>query len=709
MKAIWAEGLSQEKNVTISFQLRLQVQKPLTLRMAASNLYRLFVNGDLIGYGPARAAEGYARVDEYIIPEAEETFLSVDVYSAQINSYYHMEEAPFFAAEIFADGQLIAEASDFTAYFRKERVQKVRRFSFQRTFSEVYHFTEDPARVCKGEREGDCPVKTLEVPLPKLLERGVPYPKLDRVPAQEIAGGEFESHMDDSEINSDDPFADIRKAVRDRAYAAIDQVKLKGFLPSELTEDPSAVIETYRYREMPGQPGPALAEGQYRLYDFSRTVTGFFSWHMTVEEAAEVYITFDEVLASNGMVDPFRNTCSNVITYTLAPGEYHLTAFEANSARYTALLVAKGKVCADTPGMILYENPEIEAFESHYEDPDWNLITKAAAHTLAQNGVDILMDCPSRERAGWLCDSYFSSRAEAFFTGQNKVEHNFLENYALCPPSPYLPKDMIPMCYPSDHNDGIYIPNWAMWYILELKNYAERTGDTKMLEQSRDKVYGLVRFFKAYENENGLLEDLDSWVFLEWSACNDADHTCGVNYPSNMLWAAALEAAGEMYGEPSWKEKAAAMKSKIRQLAWDGSFFVDNAVRNETGMLVNTGLLTETAQYYAFYFGIADAETYPDLFSLLRTRFGPSRDTTTVYPDVAPSNAIVGNYLRLELLIRYGFYDQCLEECRAFFLNMAQMTGTLWEHSRLSSSLNHGFASMAAVYIAQCLKAQNDK
>ena len=73
MKAIWAEGLSQEKNVTITFQLRLSVQEQLKLRMAASNLYRLFVNGDLIGYGPARAAEGYARVDEYIIPEVPQS------------------------------------------------------------------------------------------------------------------------------------------------------------------------------------------------------------------------------------------------------------------------------------------------------------------------------------------------------------------------------------------------------------------------------------------------------------------------------------------------------------------------------------------------------------------------------------------------------------------------------------------------------------
>ena len=88
----------------------------------------------------------------------------------------------------------------------------------------------------------------------------------------------------------------------------------------------------------------------------------------------------------------------------------------------------------------------------------------------------------------------------------------------------------------------------------------------------------------------------------------------------------------------------------------------------------------------------------------MRKVFGPKRDADKVYPEVYPSNAIVGNYLRLEILLRYGFKVQVLQECRDFFLEMANLTGTLWEHSKLSASLNHGFASMAAVYIDECMK-----
>ena len=354
--------------------------------------------------------------------------------------------------------------------------------------------------------------------------------------------------------------------------------------------------------------------------------------------------------------------------------------------------------------MVSYENPDAKHFAYDYHDAELNKIVAAAVNTFAQNAVDVLTDCPSRERAGWLCDSYFSSRAEALFTGENRVERNFLENYAMAAPSPFLPAGMLPMCYPSDHNDGVYIPNWTMWYLLELRNYVNRTGDNEMAVLSREKVYGLVEFFDRYVNADGLLENLESWVFIEWSRCNDKDFIAGVNYPSNMIWAAALDAVADLYGDDALRERAAKMRKVIREQSWNGEFFEDNAIRGEDGKLQKTGHTSETCQYYAFYFGVASRETDPVLFETMLTKFGPKRDDKVVYPTVYRSNAIVGNYLRLELLMNYGYRAEVLSECRDFFTQMAEMTGTLWEHSQLSCSLNHGFASMAAVYIDRCAK-----
>lgn len=713
MQAIWAKNLRNEKNITITFQFILTPSAETSLSLAASNLYRLFVDGTLIGYGPARAAHGYSRLDNYSLAKwaGEKTVLSVEVHSSNVNTFYVVDELPFFAAEIKSGDTVIATAADFTAYHMTERVQKVRRFSFQRSFTEIYHLKSNPASFYAGAVDGRTPVETETVNMNQLLPRYVNYPKLNRLPASFAERGTV----------SINPAA---TPWRDRAYLGIDPEKFKGFYPEELEEDSGKEAGQFVYTAAGNeitnakndacQFASAAAETEnadsvgpmsYQIYDFGRTLTGFFSLHVNAKADTTLYILFDEIITDHGThreVSPFRNSCCNVLKYTMTAGEYDLLSYEANSARYATVVVTEGTADLKNFGMVLYENPDAANFTYDYGDDRLNKIVAAAVNTFAQNAVDVLTDCPSRERAGWLCDSYFSSRAEALFTGKNLVEKSFLENYALCPQSPFLPEGMLPMCYPSDHNDHVYIPNWTMWYILELRNYWKRTGDSAMVALSKEKVYGLVNFFEKYYNEYGLLENLESWVFIEWSKCNDADYIRGVNYPSNMLWAAALEAAAELYDDPALEKKGAEMKKTIRELAWNGEFFEDNAIRDEQGNLVKTGHTTETGQYYAFYFDTAAREDYPELFEKMLTQFGPKRDAATVYPEVYPSNAFVGNYLRLELLLRFGYTDQVLSECCDFFLGMADLTGTLWEHSRLDASLNHGFASMAAVYIDAC-------
>jgi hypothetical protein len=86
------------------------------------------------------------------------------------------------------------------------------------------------------------------------------------------------------------------------------------------------------------------------------------------------------------------------------------------------------------------------------------------------------------------------------------------------------------MCYPADHDDGNYIPNWIFWFVLQLNEYAKRGGDRDLIEQLRTKVDAAFEFFQKFHNEDGLLEGLEGWVFIEWSAANNFIHD--VNYPA---------------------------------------------------------------------------------------------------------------------------------------------------------------------------------
>lgn len=135
-----------------------------------------------------------------------------------------------------------------------------------------------------------------------------------------------------------------------------------------------------------------------------------------------------------------------------------------------------------------------------------------------------------------------------------------------------------------------------------------------------------------------------------------------LNYPTNMIYAAALDSAARLYDMPELAEKAGRMRESIRKQSFDGTFFVDNALRKEDGKLEVTTNRTEACQYYAFYFGVATTESHPELWRTLVEDFGPGRKKTKAHPEIHPANFLFGNVLRLELLSRDGRARQLLDE-----------------------------------------------
>jgi len=177
-----------------------------------------------------------------------------------------------------------------------------------------------------------------------------------------------------------------------------------------------------------------------------------------------------------------------------------------------------------------------------------------------------------------------------------------------------------------------------------------------------------------------------------------------VNFPTNMLYARMKRAIAALYGVESLVTEAEGIEAYIRDNTMVNGFFCDNALRGEAGSLTLSGECTESCQYYAFFMNLATPESHPDLWKILTEDFGPHRKTDNRYPAIAFANSFIGNYLRLDLLLRYGMKEKLLDEIRGYFLYMADKTGTLWENDSDYASCNHGFASYIAVLIREALK-----
>jgi len=689
-RPVWPAGREREMNLFVGFRALLAAPdtgERVILRIAASTVYRTFVNGRFVGYGPARACHGHFRVDEwditpYLRPGAN--VIAIEVAGYNVNSYAYLDQPSFLQAEALSAGHILAstagEGVQFEAAVLAERIQKVQRYSLQRAFVEVYQLAPDCALWREDPGAPFEAVACAVQPAGQLIARRVPYPRFDRRPALR--------HVSRETIEVGEP--------GDGSWGHEASDYLKGYPQAELTRNIVAELRglSVAAREPIGRPLAAdamldLPAGSSHTFDFGINLTGFIGATVECREPARVYFIFDEILSDNDVAWE-RLNCLNAVTYDLQPGKYHLESFELYTLRYLQVIAVTGHCTISDVALRQYANPDV--WEAHFaaSDERMNRVFAAGRETFAQNAVDIFMDCPSRERAGWLCDSFFTARAAVSLNGNTAIETAFLENFLLPDHFANLPAGMLPMCYPADHNNGTFIPNWALWFVVQLEEYVNRGGDRQLVEALRPRVMALLDYFSQFHNEDGLLENLEKWVFIEWSAAND--FVQDVNYPTNMLYAGALSAAGRLYNIPALLDQAEAIRTTVRQQSFDGEFFVDNAVR-EHGKLTVTDNRTEVCQYFAFFFDVASPRSHPELWRKLVNEFGPHRPATGAYADVHPANAFVGNMLRLEVLSRYGRCRQILDESIAYLLYMADRTGTLWENVDERASCNHGFAS----------------
>lgn len=694
MKSVWAAGYKDEMNVSVAFRAAVPTGK-FTLRVAASNTFRVFINGEFLAYGPMRTAHVYSNISEYEISiQAENCYIVAEVANYNINTYYIVKEEPFFACEVVSGGKVIADTYAFKGYLLTDRVKRVPKYSLQRPFAESYVMNESRAAFYMGG--GNFPEVRIEkvVEGNKLLKCELMNPAFERIAVgKAVESGGVE--RDENAFVYDSPVFYDYPAEKFRGYR-------KGELECNLLEESCKLKYT----------AAAVGNGRYRLYELPLNLTGFVGLDITAHTNADIYILFDEIIYDEIKKDSnigkyfqgadkplifWRGDTLNSVKWSLKAGVYKVMTFEPYTMKYLKVIVFGDALVA--PSMTIYENSS-QTLKFTLNDKTLQKIFDAAAATFRQNAVDVLTDCPSRERAGWLCDSYFTARAEKLFTGQNLVEKNMLTAILLSPQLSKLPKGMLPMCYPADHLNGNHIANWALWLIIELEDYLKRTGDGGMVAKFKNKIYGLLKYMAGLENADGLLERVEGWVFIEWSMANG--FVQDVNYPSNMLYCGALKAAARLYGDKGLSEKAGRIKTEILLQSYNGEFFVDNAVR-ENGILKPTSNTTETCQYYAFYFGIADKNSHPTLYDTMFNVIKPNR-SPNVYPALYKSNAFIGNFLRLDYLAREGKYVQVLDECVDYFAYMANRTGTLWEHDKPNASCNHGFASVAAEWIVNASK-----
>ncbi len=683
-KPVFIKGRSREMNHTAGFICKFSAKSNAvySLKMTASSLCRVFLDGTFLHYGPARGPHGWVRVDEIELHVSEgEHTLSFEVAGYYCASFYSIRLVSFLQAELLENNAVIAYTGrDFSGTsLTSLREQYVPRYSYQRTFTEVYDYTSPLVSWMSGDFE---PQELEEIThgcdfLPRVF--AVPDFSVTPPAAFERGGTYIPTR--------------IMPACKNRFLIPSDAVC--GYVYEDCPHDVfDATIANFSVQV--GEPA-ALTAGRFAEYSFPRINTGFICADLSVIEPAVLYIVFGENRNGDDIsyADVVHGETLNVIKYILPVGRHRLESFEAYSLKYIGVMVESGKVCVNLLSLREYSYPT-KPFSPNTGDSDLDRILETCHHAFRQNTLDCFMDCPGRERGGWLCDSYFTAQASLYFTGSLDAEQAYLDNFRLAKYFPCLPKGILPMCYPGDILVADTIPQWTMWYVAQLYEFGKRGGDVAPFETLVKQIFA---FFEQYENEDGLLEALPFWNFVEWSKAND--WVRDVNYPTNMLYSYILKNASEMYGWEHFAKKSEQLRQTIISQSFDGKYFRDHAVR-QNGQLTVLDDRSAICQHEAFLFDIADgfsafSELKQDLIENMSGTDGKTPE------GMEPIDLFIGCAVRVEVLMKLGCYQQNVEEIKRLYLHMAKDTGTIWEHKAKINSLNHGFGSFVAAKLEKCL------
>ena len=691
-KAVWEAGTEKTMNRRLVFRAEIEKSDGALLALTGSSAYTVRVNGDFVAFGPARSAHGFFRVDELDLSKYLNNsinIVTVDVAGYNVCSFYHLDQPSFLTAEIVSDGKVVAATGvgGFICRVLSEHEERVHRYSYQRTFCEVYNLDADCDRFFKDSDVSDMKTVALEeVGEKTYIERGCEYTEYPlRAAKKVVRRGKFTFGAHGQEMNLN------RQITLPRKYYPVSGKCYGGYKLSELTTCSAVYTRNMDNAEIHDVNEVAenftVKSGEFAIIEFDVNTTGAFEFDVSCGKDATVLVTFDEMLF-DGDVNFRRMGAYASVIYRLKAGKYTLGTFEPYTCKYVKIYAVASDIKIGKFGSRFFGANGTD--RQCVGDGELKEIFNAAVETYRQNTFTAFLDCPSRERGGWLCDSYFTARVEKILTGKSDVEHDFLENFLLPDKFDGLPDGILPMCYPGDHYNGSYIPNWDMFYVLELEEYYGRTGDAELIALAKPKIYKMLEYLGKFENEYGLLENLEQWVFVDWSKSNEL--TQDVNFPTNMLYAMTLECAARMFDDETLKAKAARIHKTVNDMAYVGPFYCDNAVRKD-GKLVLSGEFTESCQNYAFFCGTATPDTRPELFRILMDDFGPDREKTGKWKEVYPANMFIGNYIRLEMMSRFGENEKLLHNIRGYFLEMARTTGTLWEKVNIYGSLCHGFAS----------------
>jgi hypothetical protein len=252
------------------------------------------------------------------------------------------------------------------------------------------------------------------------------------------------------------------------------------------------------------------------IYDLGEETVGYLSFSLKAPSGAHINISYGEHLVKGEMDNlevPRKMASRDFSMDFIANGEWFCFSnyLRRLGCRYLQIS-CESEIEVERIGLYPVEYPvRVIPFET--SSPLRRKIYEVCVHTLRCCMFEHYEDCPWREQALYTLDSRNQMLCGYYAFEEYEFAKASLQMFG----DDWREDGLLHICVPSDAD--LVIPFFSLFYIVQMKEYAEHSKDFSLIHAYADKMNGILRAFITRE-EDGLIPnfygDRRYWNFYEW-------------------------------------------------------------------------------------------------------------------------------------------------------------------------------------------------
>ena len=338
----------------------------------------------------------------------------------------------------------------------------------------------------------------------------------------------------------------------------------------------------------------------YPLCEVSGGAGAKLTWSM----AESLYLPKSK---AKGQRDEFVGKTFHGMTDTFLPGGAARQKFSTlwwRAGRWCLLAIKTGSAPLTIHRLALDESRYPYENEGAFDDGDSELpgVMALAVRGIQMCAHETYMDCPFYEQLMYVGDTRLELLTTYAMTRDDRLARRAVELFDFSRRNGGFVNERYPSYQPQ------YSTTYSLIWALMLNDYAFWRNDPAFVKARVIGLRAMLEQFEPYMNQDGLLEDLPGWSFMDWvqgwSNGDAPDGATGVSSVNNLLYVYALQKFAQVedsLGEPLLAQrllaKSARTAAAVRAKFWDESrgLMADNLAHtefSEHGQCL--ALLTET-------------------------------------------------------------------------------------------------------------------